>query len=205
MFSIHFLPVQQNYRPFDRCMNGGLCRDIAYLDAYTRNGLFSSRDNSSISVLSVRMSCALSDVCSIIPQCSVAATPEDCPEKRAGGTCSQRRAGVFKVLDKNIVLHVGPDAQDALSCMIRADGIIMGCSSFGQIAGILSAGISMFSMECEGARTTPSYKTIPPIAIAERGHLWVPIAGSWRDPALFSTTLFRRALEIYISRGRLDE
>lgn len=97
------------------------------------------------------------------------------------------------------MLHVGPDVRNALSCMIQADGVLMGCSTFGQVAGLMTKGISMFSMQCGGASTPDQYKTIPPLAVAERGHLWVPIAGSWRDPVLASASLFRGALETFLS------
>lgn len=129
-----------------------------------------------------------------------APTPADCPEKRAGSFCSPLRSGMFKVVGKNIVLHVGADVQNALSCMIQADGVLMGCSTFGQVAGLLTKGISMFSMSCGGASTPDQYKTIPPVAVAERGHLWVPIAGSWRDPVMTSRALFRTALQVHVTR-----
>lgn len=138
-----------------------------------------------------------------IQECLAAPTPEDCPEKRAGEFCSPIREGVFEVVGKNIVLHVGPDVRNALSCMINADGVLMGCSTFGQVAGLLSRGISMFSTRCDGAKTPVQYKSVPPLAVAERGHLWVPIAGSWRDPVLNSTGVFRRALDTLLSERDL--
>ena len=139
-----------------------------------------------------------------IPECWAAPTPDDCPQKRAGGSvCNPSRDGIFKVVGKNIVLHVGADVQNDLSCMIQADGLLMGCSTFGQVAGILSKGISMFSMECGGDRTPGHYKTIPPLAVVEGGHLWVPIHGSWRDPVLASVSLFRGALETLLSERNL--
>lgn len=79
--------------------------------------------------------------------------------------------------------------------MIQADGILMGCSTFGHIAGLLSEGISFFSAECAGAMSPVHYKMVPQLAIAEQGHMWVPISGSWRDPALNSTTIFEVALD----------
>ena len=102
------------------------------------------------------------------------------------------------MIGKPLVLHVDPDAHDALSCMIQADGLLMGCSTFGQIAGIFSNGISFFSMHCRGSRTPAQYKTIPPIALAERGHLWVPVAGSWYDPILNSNEVLSGALDIHL-------
>ncbi|CAM9250414.1 unnamed protein product, partial [Hapterophycus canaliculatus] len=138
-----------------------------------------------------------------IPECLAAPTPLDCPEKRAGAFCSPIRSGIFEVLGKNIVLHVGSDVKNALSCMIQADGVLMGCSTFGQVAGLLTKGISMFSMTCGGTNTPEQYKIIPPIAVAERGRLWVPIAGSWRDPALTSNHLFAGALETLIAQRGL--
>ena len=94
-----------------------------------------------------------------------------------------------------MVLHLHPDVENAMSCMIQADGVIMGCSTFGQIAGLLTEGISMFSTQCGGPRTPVQYKGVPPLAVAEMGHLWVPVAGSWRDPVLTSPALFRGAVD----------
>lgn len=104
------------------------------------------------------------------------------------------------MVGKNIVLHVGTDVQNDLSCMIQADGVLMGCSTFGHIAGVFTKGISMFSMNCDGEKTPAQYKIIPPLAVAERGHMWVPIGGSWRDPVLTSVSLFRGALETLLSQ-----
>lgn len=78
--------------------------------------------------------------------------------------------------------------------MIEADGLLMGCSTFGHMAGLLTRGISFFSMHCSGDHSPAQYKTIPPLAVAERGHMWVPVAGSWRDPVLASTGPLRHAL-----------
>lgn len=54
-----------------------------------------------------------------IPECLAAPTPDDCPEKRAGSFCSPIRSGIFPVVGKDIVLHVGSDVKNALSCMIQ--------------------------------------------------------------------------------------
>lgn len=105
---------------------------------------------------------------------------------------------MFDVANKPIVLHVGDDAMNALSCMALADGVVMGCSAFGQIAGLFSNGISMFSVACDGARTAAQYKMIPPIAIAERGEMWVPVEGSWRNPSLPSVAIFDQALDQHL-------
>ena len=156
------------------------------------SGLLGRPDTHVLSILS-SASCSVRSV--QIPACLAAPTPTDCPEKRAGSFCSPARDGVFNVVGKNIVLHVGPDVQNALSCMIQADGVLMGCSTFGQVAGLFTKGIKMFSMQCGGASTPDQYKSIPPLAVAEKGHLWVPIAGSWRDPVMASPTLFRGALD----------
>lgn len=138
------------------------------------------------------------------PGCLTAEVPDDCPVKRAGHACSPLRSGTFDVIGKPVVLHVGPDVHKALQCMIQADGLLMGCSTFGQIAGILSKGISFFSMRCKGFRTPTQYKTIPPIAVAERGHLWVPVAGSWHDPVLNATETLNNALETHLAnKGRV--
>lgn len=107
------------------------------------------------------------------------------------------------MVGKDIVLHVGPDVTNALSCMIHADGVLMGCSTFGQVAGLLTKGISMFSMQCGGASTPDQYKSIPPLAVAERGRLWVPIGGSWRDPVMGSPALFRGALDTLLAERTL--
>lgn len=72
----------------------------------------------------------------------------------------------------------------------------MGCSTFGQLAGVLNkSGISFFSTQCSGLGTAMQYKTIPPLAVAEQGHMWVPVDGSWRNPVLTSTDIFMTALE----------
>lgn len=133
-----------------------------------------------------------------LPECLEAQIPDDCPEKRAGRFCTPKRPGIFEVLGKPIFLHVGHDVKNALSCMIEADGLLMGCSTFGPIAGLLTKGISFFSMRCSGNRSPAQYKTVPPLAVAERGHMWVPVAGSWRDPVLPSTGPLRHALGILL-------
>lgn len=120
--------------------------------------------------------------------------------------CINNRSGVFRVSDKPIVLHVGEDAKNALSCMALADGVVMGCSTFGQIAGLLSYGISMFSIACDAEITPPQYRMIPPMAISEHGNMWVPIEGSWRDPRLYSLALFDKVLDQHLrtkERGKL--
>ncbi|CAM9840597.1 unnamed protein product [Ectocarpus sp. 6 AP-2014] len=138
-----------------------------------------------------------------IEECLAATTPRDCPEKQAGTFCTPKRAGIFRIRDKPIVLHVGSDVQNEMSCMIQADGVLMGCSTFGQIAGLLTRGISLFSTRCSGEATPHQYRSIPPLAIAEKGHLWVPIEGSWHDPVLTSTSIFSAALDtLLVARGR---
>lgn len=97
------------------------------------------------------------------------------------------------------MLHLGSDVKKALSCMIRADAVMMGCSTFGQIAGLFTEGISMFSTACDGYRTPYQYKMIPPMAIVDGGRLWVPILGSWHDPVLASIELFRGALDTHVA------
>ena len=136
-----------------------------------------------------------------LPECLEPEIPDDCPEKRmkTSDVCPPERSGVFHVLNKDIVLHVGTDVKNALSCMIEADGILMGCSTFGQVAGLLTYGISFFSMHCAGDRSPAQYKTIPPLAVAERGHMWVPVQGSWRDPVLASTGPLRHALALHLA------
>ncbi|CAM9392138.1 unnamed protein product [Scytosiphon promiscuus] len=106
--------------------------------------------------------------------------------------------GIFHVQGKTIMLHFDRDVQNAMSCMIQADGIMMGCSTFGQIGGLFSKGISMFSTQCGGERTPPQYRIIPPLAVSERGHLWVPVVGSWFDPVLEATDIFRNALDVLL-------
>ena len=140
-----------------------------------------------------------------VPACLAATTPDDCPEKRAGTFCPPNRSGVFHVVGKPVVLHVGPDVRSAMSCMIQATGgVLMGCSTFGHVAGLLTRGISFFSTQCGGSHTPDQYKFVPPLAVSERGRLWVPIAGSWRDPVLTSTTLLGSALKTLVL-GSSDE
>lgn len=79
--------------------------------------------------------------------------------------------------------------------MIQSDGVLMGCSTYGQIAGVLTKGIAFFTMNCGGERTPIQYKLIPLMAIAEGGVKWVPIAGSWRDPAIYSGRILTKAIE----------
>ena len=104
------------------------------------------------------------------------------------------------MIDKPIVLHVGPDVPKAISCMILADGVLMGCSTFGQVAGLFSKGISFFSMQCSGEVTPNHYKVIPPIAVSERGYLWVPVTGSWHDPVIYSTEALICALDALLEK-----
>lgn len=136
-----------------------------------------------------------------IPACVNEEPWADCP-KTKDGTCTPTRSGAFRVANKPIIIHIGEDVVSALSCMALADGIVMGCSSFGQIAGLLSHGISMFSVRCDGDRTPAQYKAIPPMAIAERGEMWVPIEGSWHDPRLYSLELFDRVLDQHLGMRR---
>lgn len=97
--------------------------------------------------------------------------------------------------EKHLYLHVGADVENALSCMIKADGLLMGCSTFGHIAGLLNdGGISFFSTACDGSWAPVHYKMIPPLAVAEGGEMWVPISGSWRNPVLLSMSIFDVAL-----------
>lgn len=142
-------------------------------------------------------------------ECLGATVGDDCPQVRGAQNvsvvaCNPNREGVFHVLEKNIVLHVGEDVLNALSCMIQADGLLMGCSTFGQLAGILSKGISMFSKQCLGSKTPVQYGGTPPLAVAERGHLWVPIEGSWRNPYLSAVSAFRGALDTLLSQRGLE-
>lgn len=92
------------------------------------------------------------------------------------------------------MLHVGTNVVQTMSCMIHADGVLMGCSTFGQVAGILSKGISFFSLQCGGDKTPDQYLLIPPMAVAELGKMWVPVDGSWRDPVLWSEESLTEAL-----------
>lgn len=102
------------------------------------------------------------------------------------------------------MLHLGRNVVNTMSCMVHGDGLLMGCSTFGQVAGILSEGISFFSMQCGGYLTPSQYQLIPPMAIAERGRMWVPIDGSWRDPILWSEDLLVGALrELARSKGKI--
>ena len=110
-------------------------------------------------------------------------------------TCSPNGSGMFRISQKPILLHVGRDVLSSLSCMIQSDGVVMGCSTFGQIAGILTNGISFFTLECGGRQTQGHYKVLPALAVAERGNLWVPITGTLEGPVLNSTDILRRVLK----------
>lgn len=85
-------------------------------------------------------------------------------EMAAGApACNPSRSGIFNVRDKRIVLHVGLDVQNDLTCMVKANAILMGCSSFGQTAGILSEGLKFFSVGCEGSITGPHLRMATPL------------------------------------------
>lgn len=133
-----------------------------------------------------------------------AAEQDDCPETLAGATdpCGPAsRTDTFRVEGKPVVLHLGRNAPEALSCMVHADGLLMGCSTFGQLAGVLNGGgISFFSTECGGHGAPLQSKMIPPLTVAERGRMWVPIAGSWRDPVLRAKHIFSAALDELLKR-----
>lgn len=134
--------------------------------------------------------------------------PEDCPEKRAGAanTCPPARSGTFRVEGKPLFLHVGRDVANTLSCMIQADGLLMGCSTFGQLAGILNRdGISFFSTSCGGLGSPIQDKMIPPLAVAERGRMWVPVAGSWRNPVLRAKPVLSAALDELLQNKGMSE
>lgn len=90
------------------------------------------------------------------------------------------------------------DVQNDLSCMIQADGILMGCSTFGQISGVLNKGIRLFSFGCSGPGTPNHYKMMPPLAIAEKGNMWIPISGSWHNPEIMSQEIFETALDDHL-------
>ena len=133
--------------------------------------------------------------------CIDAQPPDDCPEKQAGGAfCYPERSGVFHVRGAPVVLNLDPDVVNTLGCMIEADGILMGCSAFGELAGVLSEGMKLFSVGCGGPMTWEQNQLSPPLAIAERGELWVPIAGSWRNPGIGSIHIFRQVLTQYLAK-----
>lgn len=107
---------------------------------------------------------------------------------------------------KPLFLHVGRDVANTLSCMIQADGLLMGCSTFGQLAGILNGdGISFFSTECGGLGSPIQDKMIPPMAVAERGRMWVPVTGSWRDPTLRAKNVLSAALDELLRNKGMSE
>lgn len=70
---------------------------------------------------------------------------------------------MFSVQGRPLILHVGLDVQNELHCMTQADGILMGCSTFGQVAGIVNKGLKFFSVECSGGAIDAHYKMIPPM------------------------------------------
>lgn len=82
--------------------------------------------------------------------------------------------------------------------MIQADGILMGCSTFGHLAGLLNKGIKLFSLQCLAHAPAPQYKLIPPMAIAEKGYMWVPVSGLWTDPAIVSPAIFEATLDEHL-------
>ena len=121
-------------------------------------------------------------------------------------SCLPARSGTFRVEGKPLFLHVGRDVANTLSCMIQADGLLMGCSTFGQLAGILNRdGISFFSVACEGLGSPIQDKMIPPMAVAERGRMWVPVAGSWRDPVLRAKNVLSAALDELLRNKGMSE
>lgn len=127
--------------------------------------------------------------------------PPDCPERHAGfPLCRARRRDLFRVEDRPIVLHLGVEVARSLSCMIRADAVLMGCSTFGHMAGVLTKGIRLFSEACTGEVTPAQYRMVPPLAVADLGDMWVPVNGSWRDPVLGADAIFDSALEELLRR-----
>ncbi|CAN0175538.1 unnamed protein product [Scytosiphon promiscuus] len=130
-----------------------------------------------------------------IEPCVAATTPDQCWEKKHGApSCLPDRSGVFLVQGRPLYLHVGLDVENAMSCMIQADALLMGCSTFGQVAGLFSEGVKFFSIGCQGWLTGPHYKMMPPMAVAEQGNMWVPVTGSWRNPAIYSERILEDAL-----------
>lgn len=137
-----------------------------------------------------------------IQACKEAKVPIDCPEKEVGGkVCYPAVSGEFKVVGMPIIINVSPDVVNVFGCMIAADGIAMGCSSFGVLAGILSSGIKMFSDGCSGSLTWIQNKISPPLAVSELGYMWVPLSGSWVTPVLEKPELFSRALQQKLAAG----
>ncbi|CAN0029784.1 unnamed protein product [Scytosiphon promiscuus] len=109
-----------------------------------------------------------------IDPCLAAVVPDECWEKTLGApTCPSPRSGVFLVGGKSLYLHVGLDVENAMSCMIEADGLLMGCSTFGQVAGLFSEGLRFFSVGCEGWATAPHYQLMPPMV--RQAHLSVSL------------------------------
>lgn len=99
-----------------------------------------------------------------IGECVAAVTPDECWEKAHGApSCNSPRSGVFRIQDRSLYLHVGPDVENAMSCMIEADGLLMGCSTFGQSAGLFNEGLRFFSVDCQGWVTAPHYQMVPPM------------------------------------------
>ncbi|CAM9998318.1 unnamed protein product [Ascophyllum nodosum] len=131
-----------------------------------------------------------------VQECFEIKLPEHCERGATMETCSPNGSGMFRIISqKPILLHVGRDVLSSLSCMIQSDGVVMGCSTFGQIAGILTNGISFFTLECGGRQTQGHYKVLPALAVAERGNLWVPITGTLDEPVLNSTDILRRVIK----------
>ena len=131
-----------------------------------------------------------------VQECFEIKLPEDCKQRGSTvDTCSPNGSGMFRIHQRPILLHVGRDVLSGLSCMIQSDGVVMGCSTFGQVAGIFTNGISFFTLGCGGRQTQDHYKALPALAVAERGNLWVPITGTWDGPILNSTDILRRVIK----------
>lgn len=118
-----------------------------------------------------------------------------------GVSCGRGVPDTFSVEGRRVVLHLGDDVAKSMSCMIHADGILTGCSTFGQVAGLFTTGLRFFSLGCRGddLQFTPrQYQMLPPFAVSERGDMWVPVRGSWFDPELLSDRLLEAALDRHL-------
>lgn len=101
-----------------------------------------------------------------------ATIPTDCPEKQVGvSICRLHREGAFPVRGRArpLVLHVGQDVVNTLSCMVQANGSLMGCSTFRQLASLLNDdGSSLFSIACDGPGTGVQHKMMPSLSVDAR-------------------------------------
>lgn len=74
----------------------------------------------------------------------------DCLEVQAGlSSCPPDRSGIFHVKDRPLLIHVGADVKNEMSCMVHADGMMTGCSTFGQVRNTFAICLIMTPSRCD--------------------------------------------------------